>query len=316
MKNTRKKVAVLMGGISAEREVSLASGAACAQALDGAGYDACPVDVGADFGAVIGRLNAERPAVVFNALHGRFGEDGCVQGVLELLGIPYTHSGVMASALAMDKPMAKQLFAAAGIPVPEGRVVTRDEILRRAVIEPPFVVKPPREGSSVGVKIVRSAEDLAAFAREPWSFGADVLVERYIPGRELSVAVMGERALGVIELRPHDGFYDYKHKYTDGVTAHLMPAPVPAQTTAEAMRYALLGHQALGCRGVTRADFRYDDVGLAAHEPGRLYMLEINTQPGMTPLSLVPEIAAHAGIGFGELVGWMVEHAHCERRPS
>lgn len=316
MKNTRKKVAVLMGGISAEREVSLASGAACAHALDQVGYETFRVDVGADFGAVIGRLKAEQPAVVFNALHGRFGEDGCVQGALELLGIPYTHSGVMASALAMDKPMAKQLFAAAGIPVPEGRVVTREEVLHRAVIEPPFVIKPPREGSSVGVKIVRTADDLVAFAGEPWSFGADVLVERYIAGRELSVAVMGDRALGVIELRPHEGFYDYKHKYTDGVTAHLMPAPVPAQIAAEAMRYALLGHQALGCRGVTRADFRYDDVGLPEHEPGRLYMLEINTQPGMTPLSLVPEIAAHVGIGFGELVGWIVEHARCERRPS
>jgi D-alanine-D-alanine ligase len=316
MKNTRKKVAVLMGGISAEREVSLASGAACARALGEAGYETCAVEVGADFGATIARLNAEKPAVVFNALHGRFGEDGCVQGVLELLGIPYTHSGVMASALAMDKPMAKRLFAAVGIPVPDGRVVQREELLRRAVIDPPFVIKPPREGSSVGVTIVRSEDDFATFAGSPWTFGDAVLVERYVPGRELSVAVMGERALGVIELRPHEGFYDYQHKYTDGVTAHLMPAPVPPQVAAEAMRYALLGHQTLGCRGVTRADFRYDDVGLPPDQPGRLYMLEVNTQPGMTPLSLVPEIAAHVGINFGALVSWMVENAHCERRPS
>jgi D-alanine-D-alanine ligase len=314
--NTKKRVAVLMGGISAEREVSLTTGAACAKALDEAGYQTTTIDVGPDLGQLLAALAAARPEVVFNALHGRFGEDGAVQGLLDLQAIPYTHSGVLASALAMDKPMAKRLFAAVGIPVPEGRVVAREELFRHRVMDPPYVVKPTREGSSVGVKIVQSDADLEAFKRQPWPFDPEVIVERYVPGRELSVAVMGDRALGVVELVPLDGFYDYEHKYTDGRTQHLMPAPIPPPVEADAKRYALLAHRTLGCRGVTRADFRYDDTTVAPGAAGELYMLEINTQPGMTPLSLVPEIAKACGISFQDLVGWMVENAACERRPA
>jgi len=316
LRNSKKRVTVLVGGISAERDVSLSTGAACARALGDAGYQTSTVDVGPDLGVLLAALAETKPEVVFNALHGRFGEDGAIQGLLDLQGIPYTHSGLLASALAMDKPMAKRLFAAAGIPVVEGQVVARDELFKRRVMDPPFVVKPTREGSSVGVKIVMSDADLDDFKRQPWPFDPDVLVERYIPGRELSVAVMGDRALGVVELRPLDGFYDYEHKYTDGRTQHLMPAPIPAGVEADAKRLALLAHRTLGCRGVTRADFRYDDTAVPADQPGRLYLLEINTQPGMTPLSLVPEIAKACGISFVDLVSWMVENAACERRPS
>ncbi|MGQ0663354.1 MAG: D-alanine--D-alanine ligase [Pseudomonadota bacterium] len=305
-----KRVLVLMGGISAEREVSLVSGAAVAKSLAETGYEARAIDVGNDVRALLDAL-ASRPDAVFNALHGRFGEDGCVQGVLELMRIPYTHSGVLASALAMDKPTARRLFAAAGIPVPEGRVVARAEVIAGRVMDPPFVIKPLNEGSSVGVKIVLEDCDLAAWACEPWPFGGQVLVERYIPGREITVAVMGERALGVLEIRPRNGFYDYAAKYTPGKASHLVPAPMPGAAYDEALRLALLAHRTLGCRGVSRADLRYDDTG---GPPGRLYLLEVNTQPGMTALSLVPEIAAEAGISFGALVSWMVENATCERQ--
>ena len=301
-------VAVLMGGWSAERDVSLVSGKACAEALRERGYRVTEIDVDRDLAATLSALEP-RPDVAFNALHGRYGEDGCVQGVLNILGLPYTHSGLLASALAMDKPIAKRVFADAGIPCPEGVVVSLGAAANGDVMDPPYVVKPANEGSSVGVRIVFEGDNYPGIDPAEWPFGDAVLVEPYIPGRELTVAVMGDRALGVTELRPHDGFYDYEAKYTDGKTTHLCPAPLPDDVSRRAMDYALAAHRSLGCRGVSRADFRYDDTG---GEPGRLYMLEINTQPGMTPLSLVPEQAAHAGIDFGALVSWMVEEARCD----
>ncbi len=301
-----KSVTVLMGGWSAEREVSLASGAACADALNDAGYDVTRVDVSRNLKTLIDALKPA-PDVVFNALHGRFGEDGRIQSLLDILGLPYTHSGVLASALAMDKQSAKALFAARGIPCPEGKLLTIAEIGDSMPLNPPFVVKPNNEGSSVGVMVIRQGDNRVTF--DNWPYGDDVLVEQYIDGRELTVAVIGDRALGVTELRPNVGFYDYEAKYTDGKTEHLCPAPIPDEITELAMEYAVLAHQALGCRGVSRSDFRYDDT---ESSPGRLYMLEVNTQPGMTPLSLVPEQAAHAGMSMSDLVAWMVENATCD----
>jgi D-alanine-D-alanine ligase len=303
-----KRIAVLMGGRSAEREVSLVSGAACAEGLRQKGYEVMLIDVGTDVDDLLRALEP-RPDVVFNALHGRFGEDGRIQGLLDLLGVPYTHSGVLASALAMDKPLAKQVFAAVGLRSPEGKVLGVDALLKSDPFPRPYVAKPAAEGSSVGVRIVRPGDNLPPLGSEHWPFGSGVLVERYIPGRELTVAVMGERALGVTELRPRTGFYDYEAKYTAGKTDHLIPAPLPARVTEAAKHMALAAHGALGCRGVTRSDFRYDD-----RQPGLegLYLLEVNTQPGMTPLSLVPEQAAYCGIPFADLVAWMVEHAQCD----
>jgi D-alanine-D-alanine ligase len=303
-----RSVAVLMGGTSNEREVSLVSGNAVVEALRERGFDARPIDYSGDVAALIGALN-DRPDVVFNALHGRYGEDGCIQGVLELAGLRYTHSGVLASALAMDKPMAKRLFVEAGIPCTEHVIATRDEILGGDVMSLPYVIKPLNEGSSVGVRIVRESRDKPAFGDEDWPFGDRVMVERYVPGREITVAVMGDRPLAVTELRPKQGFYDYDAKYTDGMTDHLIPAPIPESVYSAALEHAETAHRTLGCRGVSRADFRYDDT---AGEPGSLYLLEINTQPGLTPLSLAPEQAAYAGIDFGDMVAWMVENASCD----
>ena len=303
-----KHVIVLMGGWSAEREVSLASGKAVAEALAARGYVVDTVDAGHDLAASLDALSP-RPDAVFNALHGRWGEDGNVQGLLNIIGLPYTHSGLLASAMAMDKVVAKRLFAAAGITCPEGVVVDIESVLTGHVMDPPYVVKPINEGSSVGVHIVMKGDNYPGLDRAAWRFGDAVLVERYIPGRELTVVVMGDRALGVTELRPHQGFYDYEAKYTDGKTNHLCPAPLPEKISRLAMDAALAAHRALGCRGVSRADLRYDD---SQGEPGKLYLLEINTQPGMTPLSLVPEQAAHSGIDFGALVSWMVEAAQCD----
>ena len=300
-----KHVAVLMGGWSAEREVSLVTGKAVVKALKQAGYKATGIDVDRDIAGVLKKL---KPDVAFNALHGRFGEDGKIQGVLEILGIPYTHSGVMASALAMDKPTAKRLFADVGIPCAEGSLLHRDQVMRGELIDPPYVIKPSNEGSSVGVRIVLEGDNFSP-ADEPWRFGEQVLVERYIAGREIQVAVMGDRALGAIEIQPKGRFYDYEAKYTDGKADHLMPAPMPEKDYEEACRLSLLAHQTLGCRGVSRADLRYDDTGKGR---GKLYMLEINTQPGMTPLSLVPEQAAVLGISFVDLCAWMVEEARCD----
>ena len=299
-------VAVLMGGWSSEREVSLVSGKHVAEALAEAGYDVRSVDLGHDIPSLIQALRPA-PDVVFNALHGRFGEDGTVQGLLELMGTPYTHSGVLASALAMDKPMAKRLFTEAGIRCAQHVVASREDALSGAVMEPPYVIKPLNEGSSVGVKIVLGGTEAAAGDHE--SFSETVMVERYVRGREITVAVMGDRALGVTEIKSRDGFYDYAAKYTEGLSEHLVPAPMAPAAYDEAMRFAELAHRTLGCRGVSRADLRYDDT---KGEPGAVYLLEINTQPGMTPMSLVPEQATFAGIEFSELVTWMVENAACD----
>ena len=303
-----KHVAVMMGGWSAEREVSLVTGADVAKALAERGYRVSTIDAGHDIAATLSALDP-RPDVVFNALHGRWGEDGNLQGVMNILGLPYTHSGLLASAMAMDKVLAKRLFAGAGITCPKGVVVDLDTALTGRAMDPPFVVKPVAEGSSVGVHIVMDSDNYPGLHRDAWQFGDEVLVERYIPGRELTVAVMGGRSLGVTELRPHQGFYDYEAKYTEGKTTHLCPAPLPEVVSDQAKDAALAAHQALGCRGVSRADFRYDDT---EGEPGTLYLLEINTQPGLTPLSLVPELAAYVGIDFGALVSWMVEDARCD----
>lgn len=301
-----KAVTVLMGGWSAEREVSLVTGKACAAALEARGHGVTRVDPTRDLAALLKALEP-RPDVVFNALHGRWGEDGNIQGVLNILGIPYTHSGVLASSVAMDKPLAKTVFEAAGIPCPPGKVVSLEELRAGGVMEQPYVIKPVNEGSSVGVHIVLPGNNELRMDDLPSD--RPVLVEKYIAGRELSVSVMGDRALAVTELRPHQGFYDYEAKYSDGKTDHLCPAPISDAMAQKAMDYAAAAHKALGCRGVSRADFRYDDT---AGEPGRLYMLEINTQPGMTPLSLAPEQARAAGISFEDLVDWMVENATCD----
>jgi D-alanine-D-alanine ligase len=300
-------VLVLMGGWSSEREVSLVSGKNVAEALIEGGYDVRTHDLKRDIPAFIKALTPP-PDVLFNALHGRFGEDGTVQGLLELLGIRYTHSGVLASALAMDKPMAKRLFVEAGIRCAEHVIASREDALSGAAMDPPYVIKPLNEGSSVGVKIVLGPEENMG-GEDAAAFGDTVMVERYVGGREITVAVMGDKALGVTELRPKEGFYDYAAKYTEGLVDHIVPAPLPKKIYEEAMRFSEVAHKTLGCRGVSRADLRYDDT---RGGPGEVVLLEINTQPGMTPMSLVPEAARHAGIGFTELVGWMVENAACD----
>jgi D-alanine-D-alanine ligase len=303
-----KRVIVFLGGWSAEREVSLSSGAAVTEALVEAGYDATAVDVSRDMAALLAALDPA-PDVVFNALHGRYGEDGRIQGLLDMLAIPYTHSGLLASALAMHKPMAKKVLEAAGIPCTPGQVVAAEALWQGDVIERPYVVKPIDEGSSVLVQIVTEDDPERMFREADWPYGDVVLVEPYIAGRELTVSVMGDRALDVTEIRPRQGFYDYTAKYTDGKADHIVPAPVPATIHAEAMRLAVAAHRALDCRGVSRADFRYDDT---VDDPGHLYCLEVNTQPGMTALSLVPEQARHVGISFPEICAWMVENAQCD----
>lgn len=302
-----KRVAVLYGGISAEREVSLSSGRQVIAALETAGFEVLPILVGPDLGAVVAALDP-KPDAVFNALHGRYGEDGVIQGVLDWLGIPYTHSGVRASALAMDKQAAKAVFAAAGLPVARGRVVEMDELEAGDPVPLPYVVKPVDEGSSVGVEILRGGDNRRAELARTWRFGRTAMVEEYVPGRELTVGVMGGRALAVTEITAAAGFYDYESKYAEGGSRHVVPAAVHPDTYARALDVALLAHQALGCRGATRADLRYDDT---AGKPGRLVLLEVNTQPGLTPTSLLPEQAAHLGIDFPALCAWMVEHAAC-----
>ena len=301
------RVAVLFGGISAEREVSLASGRKVVVALREAGYEVVPVEVGSDLRAVIAALDPA-PDAVFNALHGRFGEDGAIQGVLDWLGIPYTHSGVRASALAMDKAAARAIFAAAGLPIARGRVVDIAELEHADPMPLPYVVKPVNEGSSVGVQIIRAGDNRRAEVAATWSFGPEALVEEYVPGRELTVGVMHDRALAVTEIDAGNAFYDYESKYAEGGSRHVVPAPIHPGIAAQAMDVALAAHRALGCRGATRSDFRYDDT---AGEPGRLVLLEVNTQPGLTPTSLLPEQAAHLGISFPQLCAWMVEHAAC-----
>jgi D-alanine-D-alanine ligase len=300
---TFPKVAVLMGGSSAEREVSLSSGRECAAALRAEGFDVVEVDAGPDLAQ---RLVAIAPDVAFNALHGRWGEDGCVQGLLEWLRIPYTHSGVLASALAMDKDRSKAAFVVEGLPVMESRLACKAEVEARHVLPPPYVVKPNNEGSSVGVYIV--AEGANAPPRLAPGMPEVVMVEAYAPGRELTTTVMGDRPLGVTDILT-DGWYDYDAKYKPGGSRHVVPAEVPAEIEEACLDYALRAHRCLGCRGVSRTDFRWEEArGLAG-----LVLLETNTQPGMTPTSLAPEQAAHAGISFGALCRWMVEDASCDR---
>lgn len=302
----KKHVAVLKGGWSSERDVSLTSGTECAKALRKAGYAVTEIDLRRDLGGLLAALEPA-PAVVFNALHGRYGEDGHIQAILNILEIPYTHSGLLASAIAMDKARSKEVFKAAGIQCPDGQLVRVDDLPGGVLFDPPYVIKPNNEGSSVGVRIVMPGDNQPP--KQAWPYGDIALVEPYIPGRELTVAVLGDRALGVTELRPHRGFYDYEAKYTEGKTVHLCPAPVPDSVAQQAMESAVMAHKALGCRGATRADFRYDDT---QRSPGDLFLLEVNTQPGMTPLSLVPEQAAHIGMPFEDLVSWLVENASCD----
>jgi D-alanine-D-alanine ligase len=302
-------VAVLMGGWSSERPVSLSSGGQCAAALEAAGFRVTRVDVGRDIAEVLARL---KPDVAFNALHGPFGEDGCIQGILEILAIPYTHSGVLASALAMNKPKAKDVMKAAGVPVAEGLLVSRFEAGREHLMIPPYVVKPPAEGSSFGVIIVREDQThppQQLFAAD-WKFGDTVLIERYVAGHELTCAVRGDEPLGVIEIVTDGRFYDYDAKYVAGGSRHVLPAQIAPEVYERVRTLSLRAHQALGCRGVSRADFRYDD---RLGEAEGLICLEVNTQPGMTATSLVPEMAAHAGMDFPALVRWMVKDASCGR---
>jgi D-alanine-D-alanine ligase len=304
-----KHVAVLMGGWSAEREVSLNSGKACADAAERAGYRVTRVDVTRDIARVLADL---KPDAALNVLHGRPGEDGALQGLLEIIGVPYSHSGVMASSVAMQKDIAKTVLKAAGVPVPGGLVANRLEVAKSHLLPPPYVIKPLAEGSSVGVFIVRAdhAHPPQELMRPDWKFGERVLVEPFIPGKELTCAVIAEKPTAVIEIIANTAFYDYEAKYAPGGSTHLLPAPVSDEITQACQRLAVQAHRALGCRGVTRADFRYDDSlpGIAG-----LACLEVNTQPGMTQTSLVPELAAHAGMSFEKLVAWMIEDASLGR---
>jgi D-alanine-D-alanine ligase len=296
-------VAVLLGGLSPEREVSLVSGRECADALERLGAKVSRIDAGRDLATVLGSL---KPDVCFNALHGVWGEDGCVQGVLETLQIPYTHCGVLASALAMDKNKSKAVMAACGVPVPGGGLFNRFDAAREHAMPPPYVVKPNAEGSSVGVYLVFEGANAPPqeIVAPSWTFGEEVMIEPYIRGLELAVAVMDGKALTVTEIVPRTGFYDYDAKYGEGGSSHVLPARIPDSVAAEAKRYAEMAHAALGCRGVTRSDLRYDDINKV------LVLLEVNTQPGMTPTSLAPEQAAHLGIGFDDLVLWITEDAY------
>jgi D-alanine-D-alanine ligase len=305
---TFRRVAVLMGGRSPERDVSLVSGRACAKALREEGFEAIEIDAQRD---VAQRLAEARPDAVFNALHGRFGEDGCVQGVLEMMEIPYTHSGVLASAIAMHKERAKEVFRAAGLPLAHSILVNRKQAAERHLLKPPYVVKPVNQGSSVGVYIIREGDNRppGILGTDEWTLGDDVMLEDYVPGRELTVAVMGDRPLAVTEIVPRTKFYDYEAKYADGGSEHVIPAPISAAATKEAMELAVRVHASLGCRGVTRTDFRYDDT----KGNDRIVVLEVNTQPGMTPTSLVPEQAAYTGMPFRKLVRWILEDASCDR---
>ncbi|MBA4789873.1 MAG: D-alanine--D-alanine ligase [Pseudomonadota bacterium] len=304
-----KHVAVLMGGWSAEREVSLRSGAGCARALEQAGYRVTEVDVGRDIAEVLARL---KPDVAFNALHGCPGEDGTIQGILEILRIPYSHSGVLASALAMDKAQAKVVMAAAGVPVAPGLVVSRAEAARGHVMEPPYVLKPVAEGSSVGVYIVREdqAHPPQELTRGDWTHGESLLAERFIPGLELTCAMIRGEPSEVTEIEATHAFYDYDSKYAPGGSRHILPARILPEVYQQVRILTAKAHKALGCRGVSRADFRYDE---RTGDASGLVCLEVNTQPGMTETSLVPELAAHAGISFSELVAWMVEDASLDR---
>jgi D-alanine-D-alanine ligase len=305
-----KHVAVLMGGWSAERPVSLNSGRQCADALEKLGYRITRIDVDRSIADTLARL---RPEVAFNALHGKVGEDGTIQGVLEILRIPYTHSGVLASALAMQKDLAKTVMAAAGVPVAHGIVINRFEAARRHALEPPYVLKPVSEGSSFGVVIVKEdrAHPPQEVGRPDWPYGDALLAEKFVAGKELTCAVMGDRVFDIIEIQPvSEAFYGYDAKYAKGGSRHVLPAILKPNIYHKVQDLTLRAHRALGCRGVSRADFRFDET---KGDEGELVCLEVNTQPGMTETSLAPEMAAHAGMSFSELVAWMVEDASCDR---
>ncbi|WP_215751245.1 MULTISPECIES: D-alanine--D-alanine ligase [unclassified Gluconobacter] len=299
------KVAVLYGGTSSERPVSLVSGNAAISALREKGHEVTPVDVGADIAVTIQALRAAAPDVVFNALHGPKGEDGAIQGVLEWMGLPYTHSGIRASAVAMDKGATRMLLAAAGLPIAEGRVITPEELAEADPLPVPYVVKPVAEGSSVGVEIIRQGDNRRVEIAKNWRFGKEALVETFVPGRELTAGVMGDRALAVTDILPAEtaAFYDFEAKYKAGGSRHVVPAELPESVTERALDYALRAHQILGCSGASRTDFRYDD------ETDTLIVLEVNTQPGMTPTSLLPEQAAYCGISYPDLCDWLVQEA-------
>ena len=300
------RVAVIMGGWSSERPVSLSSGKGMADAARRSGFDVVEIDVTRQLAQ---QLAEAKPDVVLNALHGPWGEDGCVQGILEIMGIPYTHSGVLASALAMDKDKARAVYAQHGLDVAEGGMYDVEELARDHIMAPPYVIKPSAEGSSFGVFIVREGANRPPkeLTDGTWTFGKRALVEKFIPGRELTVGVMGDRAMAVTEITTLRDYYDFDAKYQAGGSRHVLPADLPNAVTEAALSASLRAHQALGCRGVSRSDFRYDD------KAGRLVILETNTQPGMTPTSLIPEQAAHMGIDYPSLVRWMIEDASCPR---
>ena len=305
-----ENVVVLMGGWVAERPVSLSSGNACADALESLGYNVKRLDVDRN---VANKLIELKPDVVFNALHGPFGEDGSIQGILELMEIPYTHSGVLASALAMNKEKAKAMFYKAGVPTAEHKIMSIDEIGDSHPVDPPYVLKPIQEGSSFGVLIVESDQAFPAseVAEIKWKYGDDIMIEKYIPGRELTCAVMGNKVLDIIEIIPNDEkFYNYQAKYEQGGSKHIIPAEISSEIYDIVQDYAKKAHFSLGCRGVTRSDFRFDD---SMKGDSGLYCLEVNTQPGMTPTSLVPEMAEYSGHDFNELVHWILEDASCQR---
>ena len=308
MAEAGKRIAVLLGGLSPEREVSLVSGRACADGLRAKGHEVHEIDPAEAYWPE--KLKELAPDLAFNALHGVWGEDGRIQGVLEYMRTPYTHSGVLASALAMDKQRAKAVLCGAGIACPEGLIADRFAAARDHLMTPPYVAKPNDQGSSVGVVIVPEGADAppAVLASDDWPYGDAVLIERFIPGRELTVAVLGDRPLAVTEIVPKTAFYDYEAKYADGGSVHAVPADIPEAIADAAMAQALKAHQVIGCRGLTRSDFRWDESG-----SGDLWLLEINTQPGMTPTSLAPEQAAYRGIEFPDLVEWMAEDASCPR---
>jgi D-alanine-D-alanine ligase len=303
-----KRIAVLMGGRSAEREVSFSSGRGVMAALKEEGFDAIEIDPADDLQS---QLRAVKPDAVFNALHGRFGEDGTVQGILEWMRLPYTHSGVLASALAMHKERTKDIYRAAGLPVVKSIVCDRRLAGARHLMEPPYVVKPVNEGSSVGIFIIRKGDNRppAALGAEDWNLSSEMMVEEFVPGRDLTVSVMGEKPLCVTEIMTDLEFYDYEAKYAPGGSQHVLPAQVPDSVAKDCMEMSVIAHKALGCRGVSRTDFRYDDT---TNKP-RLILLETNTQPGMTPTSLVPEQAAYVGMSYAKLCRWMVEDASCDR---
>jgi D-alanine-D-alanine ligase len=301
------QIAVLMGGWSGEREVSLNGGKAISSAIRALGHDAIEIDVQPDLQKLLNNLSP-KPDLVINNLHGPWGEDGHIQSILDIMGLPYNTSGQLSSAMAMDKVISKKIFISDNIPTPEYKVLPIKEAFGRQVMDFPYVMKPINEGSTLGVYIVKAEAEIPEMPSD-WTYGDHVLVERYIPGRELSVPVLGDRAVGVIELRPTVGFYDYKAKYTDGITEHIVPAKIDETVYQRALKYALQAHRALGCQGMSRADFRYDDT---KGEPGDLYLLEVNTQPGMVELSIVPDVVRNIdGMSFKDLVQWMIEDTLC-----